>query len=621
MMQERRPPDEPGTTPELSGVIGRPPPFDADAEGAVLASCLLNEEIVPEVVQRIRPGDFYSERHARMYEGILELYTDRRPINIVSLGTLLKDKGRIAQVGGMGYLTEVLASVPAVRARDVIDYCATVRSKARIRRFIATTQRLTAEAYLETGDTDAFLERSQKDLAGILERPQGAGLTRLEDSFDATIERLERRRQKIEKPIPLPWPSLNEHFGGGLWPGVHYLNSTTGIGKTQFALEIATRSGVPTAYVGLETAALQLGTRILSMRAGVPWSNMYNGRSSEAEIFQLRNAREQMRDSSAPLYTEFGQAQGWPASNLKKLGESLRRKHPETDGPGSRPLLIILDFLQIIGPEEDESKRVELRERIGRAAYLAHDISDRLDIVVFIISSISREKGRGLPKAAELMSFQPDDDGRPVRRRIFTPDELIATGKESGEIEYSGDSVSVIFPVESNSDTETNMIFATPKCRAGPAVWSPLVFNGFRWLEPADGGTSFAASREDSKNKKDAAKALKEEQKAAAQATKAALAEAKRQAKAAKKADEDRARADALRRDAIDIVQFVMTEKPTPGVREVRLRLYDNKDRWEAVEELLGLGLVRSDLRGKKTALSVDVSKLPSFVREALDAK
>jgi len=626
-MQERRPPDEPGTTPELSGVIGRPPPFDADAEGAVLASCLLNEEIVPEVVQRIRPGDFYSERHARMYEGILELYTDRRPINIVSLGTLLKDKGRIAQVGGMGYLTEVLASVPAVRARDVIDYCATVRSKARIRRFIATTQRLTAEAYLETGDTDAFLKRAGEAVQEGLQEDRSPDVS-IASTLEDSMARAVRRQTGEEMPIPLPWPSLKSHFGGGLWPGVHFINSTTGIGKTAWALQVAlgaAKSGVPVAYVALELEPFQLDMRLLGDTAGVPWSNAYTGQVSNDELLRMTSVIDQLK--GLPFRAVFGEPQGWAASRLKEVGERLRRDYPETNGPGSRPLLLILDFLQIIGEEEDAKRSQETKDRISRASYIARYLAARLNLVVLVISSVSREKAKLLSKEAEkCLAYRTDDDGRPIRRKLMVSEELIGTGKESGDIEYSGDSVSVIFRVETEGAgaLDTNTIFATVKGRATGPRWSPMVFTDFRYVEPPDGGASWVAAQEDAKNKKETAKAERAARADAAKATKEALKAATAAKKVTDKENEDRAKRDAVVRDTVAVVRYILDQTSPPSVRTVREELLsDSSTRWDKVQkELKESGsLISTARRGISALLRVDVSKLPTIIREKLDAK
>src|SRR5258708_5859234 len=91
------------------------------------------------------------------------------------------------------------------------------------------------------------------------------------------IERAKRRASGEEKPIPLPLPSLGEQFAGGLWPGVHFLNAGTGVGKTQLAMQIALHAatcGVPVAYVGLELVELEIALRALGLAGGVPWAHL-----------------------------------------------------------------------------------------------------------------------------------------------------------------------------------------------------------------------------------------------------------------------------------------------------------------------------------------------------------
>ncbi len=109
--------------------------------------------------------------------------------------------------------------------------------------------------------------------AGTLPRMLGSTLA-------GALERAERRCSGKEKPIALPWPVLNDHFGGGLWPGFHIINKGTGVGGTQLALQLAlhaAKNGTPALYLGLELGELDLALRVLGEEARVPWSRLWTG--------------------------------------------------------------------------------------------------------------------------------------------------------------------------------------------------------------------------------------------------------------------------------------------------------------------------------------------------------
>ena len=340
-------------------------------------------------------------------------------------------------------------------------------------------------ADIATGDV--FDRPDRKSELAMHERPQDEGapdLPRLDALIEPAIDRAERRTKGIERPVPLPWPMLSGHFGGGLWPGVHYVVSGTGIGKTALALQWAlhaARADIPALYIGLELEPMQIALRVIGEAAGVPWSTLYTGQAGPALIKRARDAVPKM--CGLPLHVVLARPQGWPSSDLPPLVAAMRAVYPEPDGPGSAPLLVVVDFLQIIGDEPDANGRsLDLRERIGRAAYRSRDVASHFSASVLVVSSAARDKYGQLGRVADDagLVWDADDRGRPIRRRVVRPDALVGLGKESGEIEYSGDSVSVLARVPESDVSEggCDVFFVTAKGRATGATWSPLHFTG-----------------------------------------------------------------------------------------------------------------------------------------------
>ncbi len=329
---------------------------------------------------------------------------------------------------------------------------------------------------------------------------------RVGDVLDLALLRARRRRSKKERPLPLPWPEMARQFGGGLWPGVHVLVGATGSGKTAWALQIAlhaARAGFPVGYVGLELEEMQVALRLLGETAAPPvaWSRLYLGEASDDELERADHAKAALAE--LPLYLEMGPPSGWPTFELHRLVEAMRTAHPEPEGPGSAPMLLVLDFLQLVGDEADLSRRMDLRERIGRAAYFARDIARRYHVAVVLISSAARDKYSML--AGEIacagLSITFDETKHPshvVDRPILRPDTLVGLGKESGEIEYSADSVTVAIrwpePRINVGTGTTSVIFATAKGRAMGSQWCELRFNGHRFAASHDQGRSLACA-------------------------------------------------------------------------------------------------------------------------------
>jgi replicative DNA helicase len=337
--------------------------------------------------------------------------------------------------------------------------------------------------------------------------------------LEEALRRAQARRDGSESPIPLPWNDMLEQFGGGLWPGVHVLVGGTGTGKTAWALQVAlhaVKNGHPVGYVGLELEDMQIALRLLAEEARVPWSALYLGRQDPPDAITKAHAVKAQL-ASLPFYVEMGRPGGWPISELGAFIERMRAAHPEPRGAGSLPMLLILDFLQIVGDETTADGRamgLDLRERIGRAAYFARDAARRHNVAVVLISSTARanysvlasgskdDAGLGVAttmegtRRGEWTHVKPgeggvakDSEGRPiVRRTVANPDVLVGLGKESGEIEYSADSVTVAVRSAEKIDGSSSFLFITAKGRATGPAWTELRFNGHRFAEAQDRG-------------------------------------------------------------------------------------------------------------------------------------
>lgn len=299
------------------------------------------------------------------------------------------------------------------------------------------------------------------------------------------LERADARRNGDEQPVPVPWPEYAGIIGGGLWPGMHVLVGGTGAGKTTFAVQIgmaAASKGCPVAYVGLELDEPQIGLRMV---AETGWSRLYLGQHSDKHRAEAQQMLKRMKDW--PLYGVMGDPSGWPASKLEGIAASLRAEaERRADGKPPKPGLIVLDFLQLVGNEAAD-KRTELRERIGRAAYTARQVARKHNVAVVLVSSAARDKYSALAGgcAGAGLATKRTKDGKPCGV-IYRPDELVGTGKESGEIEYAADSVTVLVKMP-NAYGAPVVLCCVPKLRYGQARWTPMVFEDQRF-RPVDFG-------------------------------------------------------------------------------------------------------------------------------------
>lgn len=321
---------------------------------------------------------------------------------------------------------------------------------------------------------------------GTAELEENAPPPSLGSILGAALDRMDARAEKRERPLATPWPSFNDTLPGrGFWPGLHVLVAGTGVGKSTWALQLAlhaAENGAAVAYAGLELDDAQIALRLVGERASVRWSNLYTGEASDEQRRRAREAAGELEELA--FHVEHGAPGGWSASDLQALAERMRATYP-----APRPLLLVVDFLQILGPEL-EAGRQDLRERIGRAAYVSRHVAREHDATVLLVSSLARDKydAGQLVTEARLGGEAVESE---VDRYIRNPDAIVGVGKESGEIEYAADSVTVALRCDvepSNAHLGRRVLFAVPKLRAGRPSWAELRFNGHRFADAPDAG-------------------------------------------------------------------------------------------------------------------------------------
>jgi replicative DNA helicase len=303
----------------------------------------------------------------------------------------------------------------------------------------------------------------ETDPARDLRAELDAAAPRLSWFEGEALAQMQLRAEGKLRPVQTPWKGLNTQLGGGLWPGMHVLSGTTGSGKTQMALQLAgfaAAAGVPTLYVALELNRPELLARLISAAFAesgrrVSWSDLYQGRNPGALAEAKRDVIPMLR--GLPLHVEEGAAGQWQAATLEDRFKGI------SDYYGKAPL-IVLDYLQIVGPESD---RQDLRMCIRSAALRARNVARR-GATVLLLSSVSRENAKLLVPG--------DDQIRPGGERS-DPSMLVGLGKESGEIEFTADTV-LALSREEFDPAGTPMHLAIAKQRAGRPGWVSFRFDG-----------------------------------------------------------------------------------------------------------------------------------------------
>ena len=168
----------------------RIPPQSIEAEMALLGSVMLRSDAIYEIVDYVTQKSFYAERNAIIYEGMLDLFSKRTPIDLLSLSARLKEKNQLDQLGGASYLAELVNIVPS--STNIKHYADIIQKKYMLRRIIEASEYLASLGYDEATDLEEILDRAEKQVYDITNTGGVHKFLHLKDELSEAWERLDR---------------------------------------------------------------------------------------------------------------------------------------------------------------------------------------------------------------------------------------------------------------------------------------------------------------------------------------------------------------------------------------------------------------------------------------------
>jgi replicative DNA helicase len=219
--------------PPPSEDFGRQPPQDLAAEQSVLGGMLLSKDAVADVLERLRPGDFYRPAHQNVYDAILDLYGRGEPADAVTVAAELDRRGLLRRIGGAPYLHTLISTVPT--AANAGYYAGIVAEKALLRRLVEAGTRVVQYGYAgaEGADVAEIVDRAQAEIYDVADRRLSEDFVPLEDLLQPTMDEIDAIASNggISRGVPTGFTELDE-VTNGLHPGqMIIVAARPGVGK------------------------------------------------------------------------------------------------------------------------------------------------------------------------------------------------------------------------------------------------------------------------------------------------------------------------------------------------------------------------------------------------------
>jgi replicative DNA helicase len=391
------------------------PPNNEEAEIAVLGTILLTEQALDQIFVdlRLAPEDFYRPRHQLVFRAMLALKEKAEPeaVDAITVCDELGRAGKLGEVGGAAYVHALPTMVPAAGA--VRDYARIVREHAMLRRLLDAAREITERVSARGGDPRVLVEQAEQAIFRAGHHDESSQLRSIDEVLHEELDKLERlsREGQSLTGTPSGYRDLDE-ITGGFQPGnLIVLAARPAMGKSCLATCIAENAAVDhdraVALFSLEMSEGELAQRFIASRAKIGGESLRKGRVKSEQWPKVLKATEKL--TRAPLFIDDSSDIG--VLELRAKARRLHQRHPLG--------LLIVDYLQLIRPEDPRDGRVE---QVGKMSRGLKILARELHIPVIAISQLSR-------------AVEARPDKRP----------LMADLRESGNIEQDADLVMFVY--------------------------------------------------------------------------------------------------------------------------------------------------------------------------------
>ena len=356
-------------------------PHDTEAEEALIGSLLIDGECVARIAPMLQPGDFYRERNQLCYDAALALSDRNQAVDQTTLAGELARTERLELVGGMAYLSHLVASTPtSVHAED---YAEIVSRTATMRKLIAAGSKIAELGYSDTDDLENTLRQAEDAVYGVRNTTQQRDFQSFRDIFDRYLQDQASAADLLtaaDAPLMTGFSDLDELLGGIQRSDLVILAARPSVGKSTLALNMAmnnAKAGRTCAIFSLEMTADQLAMRALAGETGIDSHRIRLGLYSSAQEERIINAIGEL--SELPIYIDDTPYQG-----MVEIRGKARRLDLDKGVD-----LIMVDYLQLVqgrnrgGP----ANRVQEITEISRGLKV---LAGEMDAAVIACSQMSR---------------------------------------------------------------------------------------------------------------------------------------------------------------------------------------------------------------------------------------
>lgn len=395
---------------------GKLPPQALELEEAVLGALMLEKDALTDVIDKLKPENFYKEVHQKIYQAICDLFSKSEPTDYLTVINELKRNGDLENVGGPYYITQLTGRIASTANTEFHAHI--ILQKFIQRELIRISSRVIEEAYDDTVDVFDLLDNAESKLFDVAEGTIRGAPKKMTGLIGEALKQIEDAKNHKDgmSGVASGFTKLDRMTNGWQKADLIIVAARPAMGKTAFVLSMARNLAVefrkPVAFFSLEMSSLQLVMRLISNETELDAEKLKKGQLTMAEWEQLHSQIDKLSD--APLIIDDTPALS--IFELRAKSRKLMAKHQLE--------LIVVDYLQLMTAGSDSKGNRE--QEISMISRSLKSIAKELNVPIIALSQLSR--------AVETRG----GDKRP----------MLSDLRESGAIEQDADMVIFLYRPE-----------------------------------------------------------------------------------------------------------------------------------------------------------------------------
>ena len=402
-------------------LLKRVMPHSVEAEQSVVGAMIMDRDAVTVASEMLASEDFYQKQYGILFDAMVELYSEGKPIDLITLQNRLKEKDVPPEISSLEFVRDMITAVPT--SANVKYYAEIVSEKAQLRRLIKVNEEIVTACYAGKDRVEDIMEDTERKIFQVLQRKTNDEFVPIKEVVLNALDKIEQASRSKGSVTGLATGFIDlDYKTAGFQPSdLILIAARPSMGKTAFVLNIAEymafRSNLTVAIFSLEMSKEQLVNRLFALESRVDSQSLRTGNLSDNDWASLIEAAGVIGRSNLVI-------DDTPGISVAELRSKCRKLKLENNLG-----IIMIDYLQLMtGSKRSESRQQEISE-ISRSL---KEIARELQVPVIALSQLSR-------------AVEQRPDHRP----------MLSDLRESGAIEQDADVVMFLYRDDYyNHDTE-----------------------------------------------------------------------------------------------------------------------------------------------------------------------